>query len=54
VNGRVQPVLDEKGEVIKLLGYCQDITPSKKIINELNKTQSFLLQSQAAARVGSF
>jgi PAS domain S-box-containing protein len=54
VNGRVQPVLDEQGEVIRFLGYCQDITQSKEIINELKHTQSFLLQSQAAARVGSF
>jgi PAS domain S-box-containing protein len=54
LNGRVQPVCDDKGEVIKLLGYCQDITQNKKVINELNTTLSFLLQSQTVARIGSF
>ncbi|HXA03121.1 MAG TPA: PAS domain-containing protein, partial [Cytophagaceae bacterium] len=54
ISGRAQPVCDDKEEVIKIIGYCQDITKSKKIINELNTTLSFLLQSQAAARIGSF
>jgi len=50
----INPVKDEKGNVIKVWGPVQDITERKQAENALRSSERELMESQRVARVGSW
>ncbi len=48
------PLMDEKGNVIGILGTSRDITEQVRTLHALQETEFFLNRSQQVARIGSY
>lgn len=54
VVAKGEPLFDEKGQVVGILGTMQDITENKLLQQKLEKSNKILSQTEALAHVGSW
>lgn len=54
VRGFMKPLLDERGELVRIVGAAQDITAEKEALLRLTKSQEVLARSERLAHVGSW
>ena len=53
-HSRAVPILNERGEVVRIAGMSQDVTEQKLAQDQLRKSESLLAQAEEIAKLGSW